>query len=217
MHQKSHSKGAVKTTRTPNNGTTGHGWNIRVVKQLCHSTKANSTGCPRLDPMKLNKVFIRPVTRGPTIKDILPILTIACYMALINASSGYHNLNLDKISCFTTLACHFGRYRFTKLPFRVVLAGEMFQQKIDEIFKDLQDIFGITCDILIVRYDANSSDHKKNLQLVMQICQCENSKLNKNKCHFRCTTVPFRRSKLQKWSTNTPKETVYTDWNTNLW
>ena len=52
--------------------------------------------CLCLGPLGLNQTLIRPVHRGPTIDDILPKLRNAHHMAIINASSGYHNLKLDK-------------------------------------------------------------------------------------------------------------------------
>ena len=45
----------------------------------------------------------------------------------------------------------------------MVTAGDMFQQTISEIFKDLANVFGIAGDILIVGYDAESRDYDKNL------------------------------------------------------
>ena len=59
-------------------------------------------------------------------------------------SSEYHNLKLDeKSSYFTMFVCQFGRYRYKRLPFGAALAGNMFQRKIDEIFKDMPNVFGI--------------------------------------------------------------------------
>ena len=56
----------------------------------------------------------------------------------------------------------------------------MFQQKIDEIFKDLPNVFGITDDILVVGYDANGRDHDKTLTGVMHICWHKKFQLYKN-------------------------------------
>ena len=39
----------------------------------------------------------------------------------------------------------------------------MFQQKIDDILKDLLNVFGITDDILIVGYDVDGKDHNRKL------------------------------------------------------
>ena len=67
----------------------------------------------------------------------------------------------------------------------------MVQRKTDEIFKELPDIFGISDDILVVGHEAGNKDCDETLQRVLQICRQINLKLNKNKSHFRCTSVPF--------------------------
>ena len=76
-------------------------------------SKANGNIRLCLDSTWLNQVLIRPIYRGPTLKDILPKLNNVRYLSIIDASSGYHNLKLDeKSSYLTTFACQFGRYRY---------------------------------------------------------------------------------------------------------
>ena len=41
-------------------------------------------------------MLIRPVHRDPSANDIIPILMLAKYLTIIDASSGYHNLKLDE-------------------------------------------------------------------------------------------------------------------------
>ena len=145
-----------------------------------------------LDPAKLNQVLIRPVHRGPTLNNIFPKLNNVKYLSLIDVSSGYHNLKLDERSSYlSTFACQFGRYRYKRLPFGAAPTGDIFQQKIDDIFQILPNVFGITDDVLVVDYDNDSKDHDEMLQQVLQICGHVNLKLNKDQCHFRCTSVPF--------------------------
>ena len=48
--------------------------------------------------------------------------------------------------------------------------GDVLQQKLDEIFKDLPNVFGIEDDILIVGYDADGRGYDKTLRHMMQIC-----------------------------------------------
>ena len=75
--------------------------------------KANGKVRLCLDPVRLNQVLIRPIHRGPTLNDILPKLNNVKYMSIIDASLGYHNLQLDtKSSYLTTFACPFGRYQY---------------------------------------------------------------------------------------------------------
>ena len=60
-------------------------------------------------------------------------------------------------------ACHFGRYRYKRLPFGVEMAGGMFQRKIDEIHKDMPNVFGIVDGILAAGYEADGKDHGKTV------------------------------------------------------
>ena len=96
--------------------------------------KANGKVRLCLNPAQINQALIRPIHRRPTLNDILPKLNHVRYLSLIDASSGYHHLRLDVSSYLMTFGCQFGRYRYKLLPFGVAPAGDMFHQKIDEIF-----------------------------------------------------------------------------------
>ena len=169
---------------------------VDETSEWCNSfvlvPKANGKVRLCLDPAQLNHALIRPVHRGPTLNNTLPRLNNVQYMSIIDASSGYHNLKLDKQSSYlTTFSCPFGRYQYKHLPFRAVPVGNMFQHKIDEIFNDMPNVFGIADDILVMRYDKNGADHGKAVHGVLRQCQDVNLKLNKEKCHFRCTSILF--------------------------
>ena len=113
-------------------------------------------------------------------------------MSIIDASSDYHNLRLDKQSSYlTTFSCSFGRYWYKHLPFGAAPAGDMFQCKIDENFNDMPNISGIADDILVIGYDKNRADHDETLYSMLKQYQDANLKLNKEKCHFRCTSILF--------------------------
>ena len=67
----------------------------------------------------------------------------------------------------------------------------MFQCKIDEIFSDMPNIFGISDDILVIGYDEDGADHDATIYKVLWWCEEVNLKLHKEKCHFRCMSIPF--------------------------
>ena len=69
--------------------------------------------------------------------------------------------------------------------------SDMFQRKIDELFKGIPKMFGITDDILIAGFDELDRDHNEAVVKVIEICRKANLKLNKDKCHFRCTSILF--------------------------
>ena len=52
-------------------------------------------------------------------------------------------------------------------------------------------MLGTADEIQAIAYDSDDKDHDVTLQQVLQICRHMNLKLNKDKCHFRCTSVPF--------------------------
>ena len=138
-------------------------------------------------------------TYGPTLNDILQKLNNVRYLSLIDASSRYHSLRLDKKSSYLTIfACLVGRCRYTRLPLGVAPAGDIFQQKIDEVFNDMPNVFGIANYNVVVECEDDDRDHGKMVQSVLQRCREVSLKLNKDKCHFRCTSVPFFRDVISR-------------------
>ena len=49
--------------------------------------------------------------------------------------------------------------------------------------------FGIVDDILVIGYNENGADHDSAVYKMLQRCKEVNLKLNKEKCHFRCTSM----------------------------
>ena len=142
--------------------------------------KANGKVRLCLDLVQLNQALIRPGHRGLTLNDILPRLNNIQYMLIIDVSSGYHNLKLDKQSWYlTTFSCPFGRYWYKHLPFGTVPAANMFQCKIDEIFNGMPNVFEIADNSLVIGYDKNKADHNKTVDSVLRQCQAVNLKLIK--------------------------------------
>ena len=134
--------------------------------------KANRKVRLCLDPVQLNQALIIPIHRGPTLNNILPKLNNARYLSLIDASSGYHNLKLDKKSFYlTTFACQFGRYRYKQLPFGAAPVVNMFQHKTNKIVNDMPNIFGIADDILVIGYDDDDTDHDATVHKLLQRCK----------------------------------------------
>ena len=113
-------------------------------------------------------------------------------MSIIDVSSGYHNLWLDTQSSYLTMSiCPFGRYWYKHLSFGAAPVGNMFQCKIDEIFNDMPNIVGIADDILVIGCNEDGTDHDEAVYGMLRQCQEVNLKLNKEKYHFRSTSILF--------------------------
>ena len=68
--------------------------------------------------------------------------------------------------------------------------GDMFPKKMDKLLSVMLNGFGITDDILITGFDELGRDHNMTLDNVLRISRQANLKLNKDKCLFRCTSIP---------------------------
>ena len=55
----------------------------------------------------------------------------------------------------------------------------------------MPNLFGIADDILVAGNNDDGRDHDETVCKVLQRCSKVNLKLNKDKCHFRCTSIPF--------------------------
>jgi len=145
-----------------------------------------------IDPAQLNQAIIRPVHRGKTMQDILPTLAGAKYFSILDAKSGFWNLQLDEESShLTTFSSMYGRFRFRRLPFGLSCAGDLFQRKIDEVLKGLKNLENIADDILVVGYEEDGSDHDEAVEALLKRAREYNLKFGPEKCKLRVTAVPF--------------------------
>ena len=60
-----------------------------------------------------------------------------------------------------------------------------------KIVNDMPNVFGITDDILVTGYNKDGADHNEAVYSMLRQCQVVSLKLNKDKCHFRCSSIAF--------------------------
>ena len=143
-----------------------------------------------LDPCDLNKALKREHYSCPTVDDIAAKLHGARVFTVLDATSGYWQVKLDKkSSLLTTFNTPFGRYRFTRLPFGVNSAQDVFQKEIDLTCERLPGVAAIVDDILV--YGKNQEDHDAKLEAVIRRTRERGIKLNPDKCVFRTNQVTY--------------------------
>ena len=103
-----------------------------------------------INPKPLNRALKRSIYPLPTMEDILPQLSKAKIFSVCDLRNGFWHCELDReSSMLTTFATPCGRYRFTRLPFGVSSAPEIFQRKLTEQLEGLTGVTMIAEDILI--------------------------------------------------------------------
>jgi hypothetical protein len=79
-----------------------------------------------------------------------------------DAKSGYWHVPLDhESSLLTTFNTPWGRYRYTRIPFGIKSAGEVFQKRLDEVLEGLEGVYNIVDDILIT--GSSVEEHDRHL------------------------------------------------------
>lgn len=100
--------------------------------------KANGTKRLVNDNKEANKAIRRMRHSMPTLEDFLPNMVGCQYFSVIDVKDAFLHLPLDeKSKAITTFNSPWGLYRYTRLPFGITAAPEIFQAYMDNHFKHL--------------------------------------------------------------------------------
>ena len=143
-----------------------------------------------VDMRVANKAIQRERHITPTIDDLVNDLNGSTVFSKLDLNQGYHQLELDPNSRYiTTFSTHKGLRRYTRLPFGVTSAAEVFQATINQILEDIPGTRNISDDIIVYGPDQKSHDHA--LEAVLQRLREKNLTLNKKKCEFNKSSREF--------------------------
>ena len=120
------------------------------------------------------------------------MLADACILTVCDCKKGYWHQTLDEASSYLmTFNTKVGGYRFAVMPFGITVAGDMFQQKLDECFGHIKNLVVIADDIMVIGKQHNHKDHDLAFTTLLQTARKCNIKLNYDKLKFKCTEVNF--------------------------
>ena len=143
-----------------------------------------------LDPKDLNKAIKRTHYPLPTVDDLLNKLSGAKFFSKLDASSGYWQIPVDEESSqLLTFNSPFGRYRFTRVPFGIHSASELFQRTIEDMIRGIEGAANLQDDIIV--WAETQEEHDKRLKQVLDVIKESGMKLNPQKCQFSQTEVIF--------------------------
>ena len=81
----------------------------------------------------------------------------------MNTTKGYWHVEIDPDSStpctFNTLV---GRYRFKRLPFLIVVSQDIFQRRLDDIYRNIPNVTGIIDDIIV--FGSTQEKKKKKVK-----------------------------------------------------
>ena len=143
-----------------------------------------------IDPRDLNAAIRREHFPMTTIEEVVASMPQAKVFSVLDATSGYWQVKLDEESSkLCTFNTPFGRYRFTRLPFGIKSAPEVFQNCMSELFADVDGVKVIVDDLLI--WGKDDDEHDARLKQVLDRARKVNLKFNAKKCRIRQEEVPY--------------------------
>ena len=97
--------------------------------------------CICLNPTNLNKALVRELYHLKNPEDIANLIANSCVMMVCDYKKGYWHQKLDEASSFlTTFNTELGRIWYTIMPFGITVAGDVFQQKLDQYVGDIKTL-----------------------------------------------------------------------------
>ena len=103
----------------------------------------------------------------------------ACVMLQVKLS--------EKSSHLTTFWTLYGRYKWKRMPCGISTAPEEFQRRLSTALEGLKGVSVVADDILI--YGQDRTEHDENLRKFLK--RASELKLNKKKCRFHMTELPY--------------------------
>ena len=146
--------------------------------------KPNDTTRLCLDPHDLNKAFRRTPYHVRTIDDVIPKVSGASHFSILDARSGFWQVELDDESNkLCTFSTPWGKYRGKRLPFGLSCSGDMFQEKMDNVFGNLDGLSGIANDTFV--YGKSEAEHDRHILNVLDTARENNIRFNPGKFQFK--------------------------------
>ena len=130
------------------------------VSNLVVIEKKDGTLRMCLDPKDLNKAIKREHYNIPTMQDIASEFHGKKVFSTLDLKDGYWQIQLDEeSSLLCTFNTPFGRYKFTRMPFGIKSASEVFQKQNDAAFANIPGLHIVADDLIIAAENTQSDEH----------------------------------------------------------
>lgn len=143
-----------------------------------------------IDMRPANKAIARKYYPMPNPDHLLSRMGNARFFAKFDLKSAYHHVLLHPASRYVTaFMTNKGARQFTRLPFGINCAPEIFQQIMDNTFGMLEGVLVYLDDVLV--YAPDKETLRKRREAVMTIVKKNNLTLNTDKCVDEAVSVEF--------------------------
>jgi Reverse transcriptase (RNA-dependent DNA polymerase)/RNase H-like domain found in reverse transcriptase/Integrase zinc binding domain/Chromo (CHRromatin Organisation MOdifier) domain len=145
-----------------------------------------------VDYRGLNKITVKNRYPLPLINELFDRLRNAKRFTKLDMRDGYHRLRMAEGEEWkTAFRTRYGLFEYTVMPFGLCNAPGTFQHYVNDIFRDMLDVFmsAYLDDLLI--YSKNLKEHKRHVRLVLERLAEHGLHLKATKCQFHQTEISF--------------------------
>lgn len=153
--------------------------------------KKNGTVRFLTDMRQVNKRIVRKPYPLPKINDMIQKLEGFQYATALDLNMGYYTLRLDpRSSEICTIILPWGKYRYKRLPMGMSTSPDIFQEKMSELFEDLE-FARVYIDDLLCLTKSTFQDHLKKLEVILNRLRQKGLKVNVAKSTFLATQIEY--------------------------
>ena len=136
------------------------------------------------DFRKLNSQIKRTPYPLPHIKDMLLKVSNFTHATALDLVMGYYNIKLSNdASKLCTIITPFGKYEYLRLPMGISIAPDIFQDRMCQLFEDLESVRAFMDDLLVVSR-GTYEEHLQELEIVLKRLAKAGLKCKIDKCLF---------------------------------
>ena len=146
---------------------------------------------------ELNKVIVREHFQLPTREEIFAGMAGATVFSKLDASQAFWQVKLAEESRdLTTFNTPFGRYRYTRLPYGLCSAPEVFHKTMEQMFSGIEGTRVYMDDILV--WGKTVEEHAERLDQVKDRILKYGLLMNWKKCELGRKEIVFIGERLSE-------------------
>ena len=158
---------------------------VVVVKQDKSSVRICGDFSVTINPV--SKLDRYPI---PRVEDLFAKLSKGKYFSKLDLSHAYQQLPLDEDSRkYVVINTHRSLFRFTRLPFGISSAPEIFQRVIESLLQGIEGVVVYLDDILVS--GSSEEEHLRALEAVLSRLDSAGLRVKKIKCEFMQQSVTY--------------------------